>query len=389
MSLSIVTIADLGKVKNLKTADIVPIINSFTYNKKLVQVICRRQKSFFFPRTQAAVPVLKSFVAKIIASLPGKKASFREIEKKFIDDYAASKLEKCDVVLFHPASFKRSVKRAKEAGAVTVGVATSASHTFVDRLMEEEFSKLDLPMYDTFQKKKIRKYRNLVNEFDYIIAFSDFVKESYIQEGVPGENIYVGISDIDRDKFVPSEEALTNDTFRVLYAASTTPLKGLQYLLDAWTQLDMSDIEMVIAGGYKNIPTALDKRFKNTIENDPRIIDIGHTDSMVCYYQEASVFVLPSLTEGNPRVVMEALACGVPVITTEHAKSIIEDGINGFIVPIRDPGAIREKIKFLYDNPDILQEMRQAARRSIENKKEFGEKVFEIYQDILQREHRV
>ena len=104
------------------------------------------------------------------------------------------------------------------------------------------------------------------------------------------------------------------------------------------------------------------------------------------YYKEASIFVLPSLSEGNPRVVMEAMAHGLPVITTTNAQSVVEDGKSGFVVPIRDIAALKEKIAYLYNHRDTAEKMGQEARKVMENKKPFGEAVFEISQEILRRE---
>jgi alpha-maltose-1-phosphate synthase len=96
--------------------------------------------------------------------------------------------------------------------------------------------------------------------------------------------------------------------------------------------------------------------------------------------------VFPSLTEGFGRVTLEAMACGIPVITTENARGIVEDGKTGFVVPIRDAKALAEKIQYLYDNREIASEMGRQARLAVEKKKPFGEAVYEIYQEILKRE---
>ena len=80
------------------------------------------------------------------------------------------------------------------------------------------------------------------------------------------------------------------------------------------------------------------------------------------------------------------MACGVPVITTENAKGIVEDGETGFIVPIRDPEAIREKIEFLYNNPDVREKMGRKARKAVLEKESFADQVYGIYQEILERE---
>ena len=97
--------------------------------------------------------------------------------------------------------------------------------------------------------------------------------------------------------------------------------------------------------------------------------------------------VFASLTEGFGRVTLEAMASGIPVVTTENARGIVEDGKTGFVVPIRDAEAIAEKIQYLYDHRDILKEMGKEARKAVENKKPFGKAVYEIYEEILKKEN--
>ena len=383
MSVSIVTFADLGERKNLKTPDILPVIDKFAKENKLDQIICRRSKNFYFPETFSTMAPPIFFAVKVFGRLLKILFSVRELEWFLIDNYAKRNLKKSDITLFHPALFKRAIGKARKNASITVGIATVDHPTFTRRLIKEEGVLLGI----SFHNSRAGKQNNpeVVGSFDYVIAFSDFVKNSYVESGFSPEKIFVAYSDIDINKF-KSQGRKKNGKFKVLYVAHTTLLKGLHYLLDAWEDLNLKNAELLLVGGYGNIPKQIREKYNKQIKRNPTIKWIGFTKDVLKYYQETSIFVLPSLTEGGPKVVMEAMACGVPVITTENAKSIVEDGKTGFVVPIRDSKAIKEKIEFLYNNPDVAEKMGKEARRAMENKKPFGDVVFEIYKEILRQE---
>jgi len=85
------------------------------------------------------------------------------------------------------------------------------------------------------------------------------------------------------------------------------------------------------------------------------------------YYQSADIFVYPSLHEGSALAIYEALASGLPVITTHNSGSVVRDGVEGFIVPIREIEALKERILFLYQNKDIREQMSSQARKRAES----------------------
>jgi glycosyltransferase involved in cell wall biosynthesis len=376
MKVSVVTFADLGAVKNLKSADIKPVVEKFIGERIAGQILCRRARGGVKENITPVFSEPLFYVVKGMGKLLSFFISARAFEWAILDFLSARKIRKSDMVIFHPALFPRTLATCKKKGITTVGMATVAHPSYVSRLKHEEYKKFGI-------EYPIVSYPT--PPFDYILAFSDFVKETYIQEGFSPENIFVAYSDIDCKRFVPAEKS--DKIFRALFIAHTTLTKGVQYLLNAWGQLNLKNAELILAGGYKRIPPKAKEYCDTNINASDEIVQRGSVKNPENLYQSASVFVFPSLTEGNPRVVMEAMACGLPVITTEHAQSIVEDGKTGFVVPIRDVEAIKEKIEFLYQNPDAAERMGKAARKAIEQKKPFGEAVFEICQTIYNKKH--
>jgi glycosyltransferase involved in cell wall biosynthesis len=93
-------------------------------------------------------------------------------------------------------------------------------------------------------------------------------------------------------------------------------------------------------------------------------IDALPRPRLVSVYRSADVIVLPSLIEGFPSTPLEGMACGLPAIvsTNTFGHDVIEDGVDGWVTPIRDPDAIAEKLRILYEDRDLQRRMGAAAR---------------------------
>jgi glycosyltransferase involved in cell wall biosynthesis len=107
-------------------------------------------------------------------------------------------------------------------------------------------------------------------------------------------------------------------------------------------------------------------------------------------YSQASVLVLPSVEEGLALVMGQAMACGVPVIATTNtgAGDLITDGRDGFIVPVRDPVAIQERLEYLASHPDARAAMGSAALekvRSLNGWGRYAEQMLHLYRQQLDR----
>ena len=94
----------------------------------------------------------------------------------------------------------------------------------------------------------------------------------------------------------------------------------------------------------------------------------GETDDVRPFYRDCGVYVLPSYREGTPRTVLEAMATGRPVITTDTngCRDTVQEGVNGFLVPPRDARALAERMSWCLQHPDQLAAMGEASRRLCE-----------------------
>jgi len=127
------------------------------------------------------------------------------------------------------------------------------------------------------------------------------------------------------------------------------------------------DSVLEYVGGGSN-SSCLRKLIKKLVGNRVRFTDPIPQVKLRDRYHQASVFVLASLADGFGMVVPEAMACGLPVIVTENvgAADLIQDGVNGFIVPVQSPEKIAEKLIFLKENPGMASQMGINARATVE-----------------------
>ncbi|HEY9647162.1 MAG TPA: glycosyltransferase family 4 protein [Chroococcidiopsis sp.] len=196
---------------------------------------------------------------------------------------------------------------------------------------------------------------------DHIIVASSMTRRSLLAEGVPPERISVIPYGAPLDYFQPRTKS--DRQFRALFVGRVGPRKGVHYLLPAWQRLALPDAELLLVG-INEFPAGWLAPYDHNLRYCP---SVPHA-SLNGYYSAASVLVLPSLMEGFGLVLLEAMACGIPVITTPNTAGpdILTDGVDGFIVPIRTEEQLAEKLEWCYRHPHELAEMGRAARRTAE-----------------------
>lgn len=160
-----------------------------------------------------------------------------------------------------------------------------------------------------------------------------------------------------------------SDNFNIVCIGSPRPYKGMQYMLDAMAELnDLNQIKLILVGDNFDC-----EPFSSNIKATgmgQHIIQTGFRSDVPQIAAACEVLVLPSEREGLPRVVLESLASGTPVITSANkgAVEIITDDINGYVVPIGDGKAIAKKIRYLYKNKSELTRLTDGAKKTIATK---------------------
>ena len=195
--------------------------------------------------------------------------------------------------------------------------------------------------------------------------------------------IYGGV---DTSKFHPLNIEKEN---RVLFVGKILRVKGIDNLIKSVQELDIK-----LHVDAKLLDSNYLKLLMNLDRNNKTIFNFNVTDKeLINDYNSALVTVLPSLSEIFPLVILESMACGTPVICTDVGgmPEIVEDGENGFIVPLNDPKSLEEKIKYFIDNPEQSKRMGENARKKILADFTWGavaRRCIEGYNALLNKDHK-
>ena len=223
--------------------------------------------------------------------------------------------------------------------------------------MDQEWE-LALPAHDL---------RSLVRESQtaraYIVA-SSFTRNSLVEHGVASEKISVVPYGVDLERFHPSPgKRLQDGTLRLLFVGRINQRKGLLYLLQALAQLADVKLHLTICGRVVD-DLELFRPFAERVTVRPSVSE----GELVAAYQQADLFVFPSVAEGFGQVLLEALASGLPILSTTHtaAPDLVEDGVQGWIVAPRDVQQLADHIRWASEHPSALRSMSVAARERAE-----------------------
>jgi starch synthase len=279
------------------------------------------------------------------------------------DRWVASHLPRFGNLAFgYESSSLLTFRRARELGTARVLYQPIACAETSVALLEEErrrFPELaDSLRYNWFPEEELERRREERQLADAILCASSFTRDSLIEVGVEPEKIFVEPYGVDQAVFAPSKEKFSR--FSVAWASSFTQTKGIGYLLEALAREPVPGMELVLAGYPYGVDAVA------PYEDRIRVRRLGHISRAEIgkMMGRCHAHVFPTLVEGFGRNIIEAMASGLPVVTTRHCAGpdLIEDGVTGFIVPIRDVDAICEKLAWIYDHPQEAIEMGQRAR---------------------------
>ena len=257
------------------------------------------------------------------------------------------------------------------------------------------FRGYDISSYISERSEHI--YDALFKKGNLFLCVSNQIKGTLINLGCEERRIIVHRSGVHINKFcVRLRHSKTAGKLRLLTVARLVEKKGVQYGIQAVAKVlkKYPNIEYKIVG---------DGRLKKTLHgliadlkvcDNVKLLGWQRQEEVVELLREADILLAPSVTsqsgdsEGIPGAIVEALACGLPVLSTRHSgiPEVIQDGESGLLVPERDTDALAAKLEYLIEHSELWPEMGRKGRAYVEEHYDIdklNDRLVEIYQRLL------
>jgi glycosyltransferase involved in cell wall biosynthesis len=289
-------------------------------------------------------------------------------------------------VIGYQSTTQRTFEVARRLGVGTVLDYPIPHWPVVEQLMLEE-ARLVPEYAATLQGHDIEPWRKQRSDAeielaDRLIMLCTYHQRTFESLGIDPARMFIAPLCVDPDLFTPAPE-LPGGTFKIAFAGQITQRKGISYLVEGFKRAELEDAELLMIG-----------RPVGTTEpwiNEPRVtyVPAMPRPQLPEVFRSAHVTVLPSILEGFGATALEGMACGLPAIVTENslAHDVIEDGVDGWVLPIRDADGIARCLRTLYDDRNLLASMGKAARRKAEQYPwdRYGQAVLDGIAPLLDR----
>jgi len=308
-------------------------------------------------------------------------------KKHALDRKAAAELANGDWRVFHTWSGDcvRSLRVTKRKGIRSIlEIPTWHRHKGKDkpdRLTKSEREAAALRGWSGWKQRLLISRQQMNEEYelaDLILVLSEMAEETFLAAGIPKEKLFRHQRGVNPEVFKPA--AAAPDKFRAVFVGALIKRKGVHHLLEAWKRLALKDAELVLVG---SVHPEIESLLRDN--SDASVKVKGFVKDVAAEYQAASVHVFPSECEGSAKCTYEAASCGLPQITTRESGDVVQDGVNGLIIPPNDPDAITAALEKLHADSSLRARLGSAGRNRILEKftwSHFHERLLEAYRTV-------
>jgi glycosyltransferase involved in cell wall biosynthesis len=312
------------------------------------------------PRTEDAVrrdfcrDGVPGFAVRVTYRLWGAKGLQRLAERRF-----GQELREGDIAYLWPGSSLWLYQRARDRGALVVTERINCHTAFARRELNDAYQRLGKTATHGLTDRIVDAEREELSLCDYVFSPSPAVTRSLQAEGVATGKILPASFGWDPNrvrKVAPAERA---GGLNVLFVGWVCVRKGAHLLAQAWAEAKVPG-QLILAGTPE--PDLAD--ICGGALARPDVVCLGHTEQIGPIFGAADVFAFPSLEEGSPLVVYEAMGCGLPVVVSPMAAGdVVRDGVEGFVRDPYDKAGWIAALRMLADDADLRRQMSAAAAR--------------------------
>jgi len=266
-------------------------------------------------------------------------------EKRFLKD-----LKYFDAAYLWPATSLETFRKVKKLGQPIFLERFNCYTGTAKRILDDAYTRLGVHPQHPNTPDKIQQEQAEVGLADFIFCPSPEVTKSFQEAGVPEQKLIPTSYGWSPRRFptIPSDK-LRRETVTVLFVGSVCVRKGAHLLLRAWERAGVKG-RLMLWGSME--PTIAETCGEILERSD--VVHLEYNKDIAFAYREADIFAFPSLEEGSPLVIYEAMAHGLPVLTSPMgAGSIVRDGIDGIIVSPDDGDAWVEALRKLAHSPEL------------------------------------
>jgi len=275
------------------------------------------------------------------------------------DEWTLRRIPSCDAFIAISGAGLKTGRLVQQRGGKFICDRGSTHIRYRAELIEEEHLRWGVIEGSQDDPRDLAREEAIYDLADAVTVPSSYSARTYLERGIPPEKLHIFPYGVLLDRFQKVADP-PSDRFEVLYVGRISLPKGFPYLLQAFANLRVPNKHLTVIGGI--LP-----EFRGVLEKLPKD-SVTFTGTMPQselkeWMSRSHVMVMPSLDEGMALVQGQALACGCPIIATTNtgAEDLFTEGVEGFIVPIRDPASLTDRMQRLAEDPALQKRMSEAA----------------------------
>jgi glycosyltransferase involved in cell wall biosynthesis len=273
--------------------------------------------------------------------------------------------DKVDLVHTWPLGALETLRTARRVGIPTVLERPNAHTRFAFEVVREESERLGVALptnhEHAYNENTLRKEEAEYELADFLLCPSEFVVQTFLDQGVPGSKLVRHIYGYDERRFFPADRPPTDSGLTMLFVGVAAVRKGLHFALEAWLRSPASQTgKFLVAGDV--LPAYADRLAEQLAH--PSVTVLGHRDDIPELMRTSDVLVLPSIEEGFGLVCTEAIGSGCVPLVSDACTDVCRHLENALVHRVADVDALERHITAVAQDRALLERLRAGCLRT-------------------------